>query len=118
MDTERRDASGRHAAISTANPQSKTTPLLIIFNASVTYKGFSLNDSQAKGPDVLVSMLGFLLRFRQDIYAIVGDIAKMYNAVEISDRDQHLHRFLWRSMDGTRDPDPCFNNSNLWVQTQ
>ena len=66
--------------------------------------GQILNDFWAKGPDILNSLIGVLLRFRQDTVAIAGDIAKMYHTVKITKLDQHTHRFVWRNLDN-RSPD-------------
>ncbi|XP_045115478.1 uncharacterized protein LOC123507035 [Portunus trituberculatus] len=85
-------------------PESRSTPLRIVFNSSASYMGSSLNDFLAKGPDCL-NILGVLLRFRQDFVGLIGDIKKMYNSVDISLFDQNCHRFLWREMDADRVPD-------------
>lgn len=86
-------------------PESKSTPLRIVFNSSAPYMGNSLNDFLAKGPDCLNNIFGVLLRFRQDLVGLIGDIKKMYNSVDISVFDQNCHRFLWREMDVDRTPD-------------
>ncbi|XP_071519114.1 uncharacterized protein [Panulirus ornatus] len=67
--------------------------------------GHVLNDYYAKGPDMLCDLFGILLRFRQIRVAIVGDISKMYNSVLLSEADEMTHRFLWRDMNNTREPD-------------
>ena len=36
---------------------------------------------------------------------MAAHIKKMNHAVKISEQDQHTHRFLWRDMDTTRNPD-------------
>ena len=63
------------------------------------------NDYWAKGPDIMNSLFGVLLRFREEAVAIVGDIRKMYHMVQISYLDQHVHRFLWRNLDMSKSPD-------------
>ena len=67
--------------------------------------GHTLNAYWAKGPDVINSLVGVLLRFRVGLYAFVGDISKMYNSVRISILDQNTHRFLWRDGETDREPD-------------
>ena len=57
-------------------PDSETTPCRIVFDASATYKGHRLNDYWAKGPDMMNSLFGVLLRFREESVAIVGDIKR------------------------------------------
>ncbi|XP_063603426.1 uncharacterized protein LOC134779294 [Penaeus indicus] len=86
-------------------PESKSTPIRIVFNSSASYMGQKLNDFWAKGPDILNSLLGVLFRFRQNNIAIAGDIAKMYHTVKLSTMDEHTHRFLWRDLDDNRPPD-------------
>ena len=86
-------------------PESTSTPCRIVCNASANYKGHVLNDYWAKGPDMMNNMIGILLRFREETYALVCEISKMYHAIKISDIDQHTHRFLWRFLDISREPD-------------
>ena len=50
-------------------------------------------------------MMGVLLRFRENSVAVVGDISKMYHQIAISEEDQHVHRFLWRNLETSRQPD-------------
>ncbi|XP_028415610.1 uncharacterized protein LOC114538968 [Dendronephthya gigantea] len=86
-------------------PEKKSTPIRIVFNSSASYKGHRLNDYWMKGPDLLNNMLGVLLRFRENKVAINADISKMYHRVLIPERDQHVHRYLWRNMETNREPD-------------
>ncbi|XP_071088959.1 uncharacterized protein [Haliotis cracherodii] len=90
-----------HAVI---RKESKSTPIRIVFNSSSKYQGGCINDYWDKGPDLLQSLVGVTLRFRQYQTAIAGDISKMYYQVRISERDQHVHRFLWRNFE-RRPPD-------------
>lgn len=85
-------------------PESASTPFRIVFNSSSRYKGYSLNECWAKGPDMLNSLIGVMCRFRQGEIGIVGDITKMYNSVKLSILDQHTHRFVWRDLETDRDP--------------
>lgn len=86
-------------------PESKSTPIRIVFNSSASYMGHVLNDYYAKGPDILGDLWGILLRFRQKPVAMAGDISKMYNSVLISELDKMTHRFLWRDMNTNKQPD-------------
>ena len=86
-------------------PESKSTPVRIVFNSSANYMGHVLNEYWAKGPDLLNNLLGVLIRFRENKVAFIGDIKKMYHTVKTSELDQHTHRFLWRNMNSTREPD-------------
>ncbi len=86
-------------------PEKASTPLRIVFNSSAVYQGHCLNDYWLKGPDLLNSLFGVILRFRENEVAVSGDISKMYHQVLIPQRDQQVHRFLWRNLDTTRPPD-------------
>ena len=77
---------------------SISTPCRIVFNASANYKGHILNEYWAKGPDLIVNLLGLLLRFREKKVGLVGDIKRMYHTVKMAVHDQHVHRFLWRNL--------------------
>ena len=91
-----------HAII---RPEKRSTPIRIVFNSSATYNGHTLNDYWYKGPDLLNSLFGVILRFRENPVAIVGDISKMYHMVSIPLIDQHVHRFVWRNCETDREPD-------------
>ena len=78
------------------NPHSSSTPVRIVWNSSQEFRGISLNNLLHKGPDVLNSIRGVLLRFRSGLHAALGDVKKMYNSVWLKDAEVHLHRFLWR----------------------
>ena len=86
-------------------PDSKSTPVRIVFNSSAKYMGHVLNEYRAKGPDLLNNILGVLLRFREYEVAFIGDIKKMYHTAATNVLDQHTHRFLWRDMETTKEPD-------------
>ena len=58
-------------------PDSKSTPVRIVFNSSAIYMGHVLIDYWAKGPDLLNNLLGVLIRFRENEVAFMGDISKM-----------------------------------------
>lgn len=58
-----------------------------------------------KGPDLLNSLFGVFLRFRERKVAMVGDISKMYHRILTHERDQQVHHFLWRNLESSREPD-------------
>lgn len=68
---------GHHAVI---RSDKKSTPVRIVFNSSVVFKGQCLNDYWFNGPDLLQSLFGVvLLHFREQRIAICADISKMYH---------------------------------------
>ena len=91
-----------HAVI---RPDEKSTPIRIVFNSSSSYQGHRLNDYWLKGPDLLNNLFGVILRFRENEVALSADISKMYHRILVPERDQHVHRYLWRDMETNREPD-------------
>ena len=88
------------------NPRSVSTPMRVVFNSSARFKGgMSLNDCLAKGPCLLNELLGILMRFRQEQFAFIGDISKMFHSIEIPVHDQMTHLFLWRDMQLDKSPE-------------
>lgn len=85
-------------------PDSKSPPVTIVFNSSANYIDYVLNEYWAKGPDLLNSLLGILVRFCGNEVAFIGDIKKMYHTVKTTVLDRHTHRFLWRKMVTDRVP--------------
>ncbi|KAL9977197.1 hypothetical protein ACROYT_G014575 [Oculina patagonica] len=83
----------------------KKTPICIVLNSSASFQGHHLNDYWMKGPDLLNSLFGVTLRFREHEVAVTGDISKMYHRVLIPEQDKHVHRYLWRNMETHREPD-------------
>ena len=79
-------------------PDSHSTAMRIVFNSSARVNGISLNECLAKGPSLLNNMLGILLRFRQERFAFIGDISKMFHSIDIPLEDQMMHLFLWRNL--------------------
>ncbi|XP_062710841.1 uncharacterized protein LOC134288923 [Aedes albopictus] len=55
------------------------------------------NDMLLKGPDLLVSLVDVLLRFRQGKVAVCSGIRKMFLRILIRDEDSWSLCFLWRS---------------------
>ena len=86
-------------------PDSSSTPLRIVFNSSAKINGISLNGCLAKGPSLLNNIFGILLRFRQERFAFIGDISKMFHSIDIPIVDQMTHLFLWRNLQSFKKPD-------------
>ena len=82
-----------HHGVRTA---AKPDKVRVVFNCSARFKNVSLNDSLLKGPDLLTSQVGVLLRFRQYPVPVAGDIEKMYHQVQVPEKDRSALRFLYR----------------------
>ncbi|XP_014676742.1 PREDICTED: uncharacterized protein LOC106816632 [Priapulus caudatus] len=72
-----------------------------VFDSSAVYEGVSLNGTLLSGPNLTNSLLGILLRFRKDAYAITGDIEQMFYSFLVREDHRDFLRFLWY-----RDNDP------------
>ena len=80
-----------------AKPQRETTKYRLVWNASKANKmGISLNSEILKTPDLIPRLTGILMRFRLPIYAIAGDVSKMFMNIDLPKEDRKYVRFLWR----------------------
>jgi len=73
----------------------KKMKLRVVFDCAATYQGTSLNDRLLQGPDLTNSLIGVLLRFRQEPIAMMADVESMFYQVRVPDTDADLLRFLW-----------------------
>ena len=85
-----------------------TTKTRIVFDASAKdkyYGNLSLNETIHQGPKLHSSLFDVLLRFRHKLIALAGDISEMYMQILMDEGDRPFHRFLWRGMDQSQEPD-------------
>ena len=54
---------------------------------------------------MLNNLLAVLLRFREERFAFIGDISKMFLSIKTIEADKMMHRFLWRDLVVKREPD-------------
>ncbi|XP_074649001.1 uncharacterized protein LOC141904318 [Tubulanus polymorphus] len=90
-----------HAVLHAAKPGK----VRVVFDGSSEFFGVSLNDCLLQGPDFTNSLLGVLLRFRENAIAIKADITKMFYQIHVPPEDRNLLRFLWWK-DGDMKTDP------------
>ncbi|XP_053406377.1 uncharacterized protein LOC128546124 [Mercenaria mercenaria] len=76
------------------NP-NKPGKVRVVFDCAAKYKGISLNSQLLQGPDFMNSLVGVLIRFRQEPVAIAADIEAMFHQVRVEDLDCDALRFLW-----------------------
>eukprot|EP00731_Ephydatia_muelleri_P025917 Em0018g17a len=77
---------------------STISKIRAVFDASAkSSTGTSLNDTLLVGPTVHSSLVDVLLRFRLHCIALVADVSRMYRAIELTEKDKDLHRFVWRN---------------------
>ena len=59
----------------------------------------SLNEQLLQGPDLTSSLIGVVIRFRQEPIAIMADTEAMFHQVKVPDDDSNLLRFIWGTGD-------------------
>ncbi|XP_037024141.1 uncharacterized protein LOC119066028 [Bradysia coprophila] len=86
------------------NPK-KPEKVRIVWDGAAKVMKVSLNSLLLTGPDQLVPLPDILRKFRERLYAFIGDIKEMYHQIRVIEADQNVQRFLWRDGDQTREPD-------------
>ena len=73
----------------------KKHKIRVVFNCAASFQGTSLNLQLLQGPDLTNTLLGGILRFRQEPVAIMADIEGMFHQVRVPENDADFLRFLW-----------------------
>ncbi|KAM7281667.1 uncharacterized protein ISCGN_006482 [Ixodes scapularis] len=73
----------------------KPSETRVVFDSSAQFKGTSLNNVLLTGPDVTNSLLGVLIRFRKDLFAVTVDIQQMFYCFLVREDHRNYLRFLW-----------------------
>lgn len=63
----------------------------IVFNSSVNYMGYILNDYWVKGFDLWNNIFGIFVRFCENLVVFIGDIKKMYYIVVMIILDYYIY---------------------------
>ena len=98
------------------NP-NKPGRMRFVFDAAAKSRGMSLNDFLLPGPDLLASLPGCLIKFRQRRIGFSGDIKDFFHRIRIRPEDQNSQRFLWRGMDRDREPDVLVMQVSIFGST-
>ena len=67
----------------------------LIHDAKWEFRGVSLNKMALSGPDLSNSLIGILLRMRQEQITVMADIKSMFFQVKVSENHKDFLRFLW-----------------------
>ena len=86
-------------------PDKSTTKVRIVFDASATCEGKSLNTESLPGPKLQSGIVDILVEFRKDPVALVGDISQIYHQLVLQPENRPLHRFLRRNLDRSKEPE-------------
>lgn len=73
----------------------KKKKLRVVFDFAARYQGTSLNEQLLQGLNLTNTLIGTLLRFRQEEIVILGDIDSMFYQVKVPQEDASFLRFLW-----------------------
>ena len=67
-----------------------------VCDAAAKFQGSSLNGHLVTGPDLLNSLTGIFMRFREEKVALSADIEAIFNQAMVPKVDQSVLPFLWR----------------------
>ncbi|CAG2201460.1 unnamed protein product [Mytilus edulis] len=81
-----------HHPVTNVNKPGKVR---VVFDCAAKYQGISLNSKLLQGPDLMNSLVGVLIRFRQGQIALAADIEAMFPQVRVQEEDCDVLRFLW-----------------------
>ena len=73
----------------------KLDKVRVVFDCAAKYHGTSLNNNVLQGPGLTNSLIGVLLRFRQEPVAVIADVEAMFHQVLVHPIDIDALRFLW-----------------------
>lgn len=76
--------------------------LRVVFDCGATFRGVSLNTELLQGPNLTSTLLGVLMRFRQQPIACVGDIRAMFHQVtDFQLKGRLVFSGVWKPMFST-----------------
>ena len=67
----------------------------VVFDSSCEYEGVSLNKVLLPGPDLMNSLLGVLMCFRQESVGVIVDLEQMFHSFHVDPAHRDLLRFFW-----------------------
>lgn len=83
-----------HSAV--VKESSNTTKVRVVMDCSSHGKGeLSLNECAYPGPDLMVNLIGMLIRVRLATDILVGDVEKAFHMIRLARDHRDSVRFLW-----------------------
>ena len=75
------------------HPKKKS--IRVVFDSSAEFNSVSPNKQLLPGPDLMNNLLGVLMRFRKENFAIMCDIEQMFFSFHVNPEHRDFLRFLW-----------------------
>lgn len=82
----------------------KPDQIRVVFDSSARFEGVSLNDVLLTGPNLNNSLLGVLMRLREEKVAVTADIKQMFHCFEVREDHRNFLRFLWHQNNDMEQP--------------
>lgn len=73
----------------------KPDQIRVVFDSSAKHEGVSLNDVLMNGPDLNNSLIGVLIRFCKEPFAVTADVQQMFYCFAVCEEHRDFLRFLW-----------------------
>ncbi|CAG2225244.1 Tenascin-R,Ryncolin-2,Angiopoietin-related protein 1,Angiopoietin-related protein 6,Ficolin-3,Techylectin-5B,Ryncolin-1,Fibrinogen C domain-containing protein 1,Ficolin-2,Fibrinogen-like protein 1,Fibrinogen alpha chain,Tenascin,Ficolin-1,Fibrinogen-like protein A,Microfibril-associated glycoprotein 4,Ryncolin-3,Angiopoietin-related protein 2,Angiopoietin-4 [Mytilus edulis] len=81
-----------HHPVTNVNKPGKVR---VVFDCAAKYQGISLNSKLLQELDLMNSLIGVLIRLKQEQIALAADIEAMFHQVRVQEEDCDALRFLW-----------------------
>ena len=75
---------------------NKPGKIRVVMDWAVQFQGFVMNKNMCRGPSLIPSLVGVLLRTRQFTVAVSADIESFYHRVGVPKEQRSLQRFVFR----------------------
>ena len=79
-------------------PKKATAKVQILFDGSARQNGENWISESLPGPKLQADIVGILVKFRKESFALVGGVTQMYHQLILRPVDRPLHRFLCRNL--------------------
>ena len=73
----------------------KRDKLRIVFDCGAEYDETYLNKARIRGPDLINTLVGVLMTFREKRVTLVADVKSMFYQVKVEPEDKYVLKLLW-----------------------